>query len=227
MIVRSAIRAVIERSRAVSVRAAHRWRKPTHHLIHIPKNGGTAIRQALAHRVSLSEPYYHHRYRDIAEEYGHLRRFGIVRNPWSRTYSRYVFSKRTCMGWNDERKDYMERVSFADFVRDRRIFDIPEHPGQPWMGPMTSWFDQLEWLRDENGIVVCDALRLEYLNDDLSAYFGKRTVVPRKNSTGPKEDYRRAYTDELIQIIADTFRADIDHFGFTFDGAATRNIATM
>ncbi len=31
------------------------------------------------------------------------------------------------------------------------------------------------------------------------------------------------YSDELAEIIGDVFREDIDHFGFTFDGPATRN----
>jgi hypothetical protein len=31
------------------------------------------------------------------------------------------------------------------------------------------------------------------------------------------------YTDELAEIVAKTFQADIDYFGFTFEGTATRN----
>ena len=35
------------------------------------------------------------------------------------------------------------------------------------------------------------------------------------------------YNDELTEIVAETFRDDIEHFGFSFDGPATRNIAAV
>jgi hypothetical protein len=119
----------------------------------------------------------------------------------------------------------MDTASFEDFVRDQKIFTIPEHPGQPWMGPMNSWFNQLEWIKDENGQVVCDCLRLEYLDHDLSSYFHQSIRPHRKNSTRKEYDYRRVYTEELAEIVERTFQDDIEYFGFGFDGPATRNIA--
>ncbi len=41
--------------------------------------------------------------------------------------------------------------------------------------------------------------------------------------TQSRYDYRSMYTDELAEIVARLFRDDIDYFGFTFDGPATRN----
>jgi hypothetical protein len=32
------------------------------------------------------------------------------------------------------------------------------------------------------------------------------------------------YSDELADIVARRFRDDIQHFGFSFDGPATRNV---
>jgi hypothetical protein len=32
------------------------------------------------------------------------------------------------------------------------------------------------------------------------------------------------YTDELADIISTLFREDIEYFGFSFDGMATRNV---
>lgn len=121
----------------------------------------------------------------------------------------------------------MATATFDDFVRDRKFFTIPEHPGQPWMGPMNSWFNQLEWIRDENGIVRCDCLRLEHLSDDMCGYFGTRVRLPEANVTKKRYDYRDMYNDETAQIVADTFQEDIDYFGFRFDGSATKNIVTL
>jgi hypothetical protein len=199
-----------------------------YHFIHIPKNGGQSIRYALELQrdISLSEPY-HYRYVDIADRVGrNLRFFCVVRNPWSRTASRYHFGRQNARQWpvDDPRRQYIERASFADYVRDQKILPIPEHPGQPWMGPLSSWFNQLEWIRDEHGRVVCDCLRLEHLDADLPDYLGRPVTQRRRNVTEDRYDYRTMYDDELAEIVAKTFRADIEYFGFTFDGPATRNV---
>jgi hypothetical protein len=202
-----------------------------YHFIHIPKNGGNSVREALKKRgdVSLSSPF-HYRYIEVADKVGrNLQFFCIVRNPWSRTASRFVFGKQNARKWpsGDPRKSYLEKASFEDFVRDRKVFDIPEHPGQPWMGPLSSWLNHLEWIQDEEKKVVCDCLRLEHLNEDISAYFGDDIELPRKNATKETYDYRRMYSDRLVEIVASTFKEDIRYFGFTFESAATQNIANL
>jgi hypothetical protein len=199
-----------------------------YHFIHIPKCGGNSIRAALGNRndVSLSRPF-HHRYVDIADNVGRdLTFFCVVRNPWSRTASRFVFARQNAENWDDDdpRKIYIKTATFDDFVRDQKVFPIPQHPGQPWMGPMSSWMNQLEWITDENNTVKCDCLRLEHINDDISAYFSDEIALPNRNITKERYDYREMYSDELRGIIAATFRDDIDYFGFEFDGAATKNV---
>lgn len=198
------------------------------HFIHIPKNAGESVRAALDREwdVSLSTPY-HYRYVDIAGKVGRqLRFFAVVRNPWSRTASRYHFARQNAERWpiDDPRRKYIAQATFADYVKDRRLFPIPEHPEQPWMGPLSSWFNQLEWVRDENGLVACDCLRMERLDKDLSAYLGRDLELRKRNVTQARFDYREMYTDELATIVADFFKEDIEYFGFSFDGPATRNV---
>ena len=59
---------------------------------------------------------------------------------------------------DDPRKSYIEKATFEDFVRERKVFQIPNHPDQPWMGPLNLWFNQLELTRYEENLVVCDCL---------------------------------------------------------------------
>jgi hypothetical protein len=92
------------------------------------------------------------------------------------------------------------------------------------MGPLTSWFNQLDWLCDENRAVACDCLRMERLEFDLQAYLKRRIRLGRRNVTKQRYDYRTMYSDELADIVARRFRDDIQHFGFSFDGPATRNV---
>ena len=208
-----------------------RRKRYKYHFIHIPKNGGNSVRQALKRRadVSVSRPY-HYRYVDIADAVGRdLQFFCIVRNPWSRTASRFVFAKQNAESWpnDDPRRLYIEQASFADFVHDQVTLPIPGRPDQPWMGPMNSWFNHLEWIRDEQNEVVCDCLRLEHISDDLNAYFAATIELGKRNVTHERYDYRSMYDDDLADVVARTFAEDIDYFGFTFEGAATRNIATL
>ena len=203
-------------------------RRARFHFIHIPKNAGQSVRDALSLQadVSLSDPY-HYRYVDIADRVGrHLNFFTVVRNPWSRTASRYHFARQNAAIWpaDDPRRMFITQASFADFIREHRILPIPEHPGQPWMGPLSSWFNQLEWIRDESGTVACQCLSMEHLDEDLSAYLGRPIGLRRRNVTQEKYDYRSMYTEELVDIVARLFQADIEHFGFEFEGAAARNV---
>lgn len=202
--------------------------KKKYHFIHIPKNGGNSVRKILKTRgdVVLSEPF-HHRYVDVAPESGdELKYFCIVRNPWARTASRFMFGKQNALKWpeNDPRRIYILNASFSDFVQDQKIFEIPRHPGKPWMGPLSSWFNQLEWIKDKSGEVKCDCLRLECIDHDLSVYFNSPIVAPNQNKTKVDYDYRVLYTDELVEKVAEIFSEDIEYFGFTFKGAATRHI---
>jgi hypothetical protein len=203
-------------------------RRARFHFIHIPKNAGLSVRDALylERDISLSNPY-HYRYIDIAGEIGrHIKCFAVVRNPWSRTASRYHYWRQNAPKWpvDDPRRIYIEKATFADFVREQKILPIPDHPGQPWMGPLTSWFNQLDWLRDESGAVACDCLRMERLEVDLEAYLNRRIRLRQRNVTKRRYDYRSMYTDALADIVARLFRDDIEHFGFSFDGPAARNI---
>lgn len=221
---RKGIRSLV-RDAVVSYRSDPR--RARFHFIHIPKNAGQAVRDALVLQrdVSMSDPY-HYRYVDIADRVGrHLRFFAVVRNPWSWVASRYRYARRSSGKWStdDPRRSYIEGATFADFVRDRRVLPIPDHPGQPWMGPLTAWFSQLSWLQDERGEVACDCLRLERLEEDLPAYLDRRIDLRRRNATGGGDDYRSMYTDQLAESVGRLFRDDIEHFGFTFDGPATRN----
>ncbi|MEQ1856289.1 MAG: hypothetical protein ABL963_07460 [Longimicrobiales bacterium] len=198
-------------------------RPKTRHFIHIPKNGGMAVRLALALKgVALERPL-HSRYVDLEPKTGR-RYFCVVRNPWSRTASRYLYTKRNAAEWpdTDPRRQYIESVTFEQYIDDRRVFPIPGQVDRAW--PLSLWIDQLDWITDRKGSVAGDCLRLEELDGDLSAYFGRHINVQRASlfRTGPY-NYRSMYSARAIQAVADAFARDIDHFGFDFDRGATRN----
>lgn len=200
----------------------------THHFIHIPKNGGMAIREYLQRRggVGLTDPF-HYRYRDLDPETlkGKLA-FCLIRNPWSRTASRYHYAKQQALKWDtsDPRRQYIESIDFAAFVRDRKVVNGIKFPGKPWMGPTFAWENQIEWIVDEASIVSGVCLRFEHMDKDLSELLGENVKIEPKNVTRSTSDYKSLYTEELADLVRQHHKRDIDYFGFTFDGAATRNV---
>lgn len=195
---------------------------------HIPQNPGTSGRVALERRgdVSLGEPFYPQHIHHVGEFGRHLHYSRMIRSPWSRAASRYVLSRQTARGWasDDPRKRSIEQANFEDFEREQRIFEIPEHPGKLWMGPMNSWLNQLDWITDEDQNVPCDCLRMERLDTDMETYFGEPLKVLRENTTGHRDNDRELYTAPLIEIAGETFHRGIDYFGFTFDEPVTKGI---
>lgn len=220
---------------------------PKKHLfIHIPKNGGMAIRHAkalegtlvLANRRRLKsksyadavkdqmqrsggQPSYEHaRFRDVDLSVRRATRpFAIVRNPWSRTLSRFKFAVQTRGAGGAEIA--FTRVAFEAFLDERHEWGGVDYF---WHRAIRGWFPQKDYLVDENGHLSPDILRQEYLGKELKQYLRLESDLERRNVSKASADNDMAlYTDNMIQIVADWYADDIELFGFDFDTPASRN----
>lgn len=165
--------------------------------------------------------YEHARYRDIDVCVRQAcRAFAIVRNPWSRTVSRFKFALQTRN--NGAGKADYNKSTFERFLAERYSFGTEPYY---WHRAIRSWYPQRDYVVDENERIVPDILRQEYLGDELGRYLGLKSSLKRRNiSTGAQTDYREIYTRETLQIVADWYAVDIELFGFDFDTPATRNL---
>lgn len=211
--------------------------------VHIPKNGGMTIRKGIPGKILVADPQFHvsgqytselyetmaehgehhgaqhARWRDFREDLRNTRRaFAIVRNPWDRTVSRYTFS---CVA---EGKDY----TFREFLEERH-----EYGGKPyfWHRAIRGWYPQVDYVTDEGGKLQCDILR--FGTDDVLNYFElKKPLDVRNVSNGQaigsviknRKDYRDFYGPDEFEIVRDWYHKDIEFFGFTFEGGASRNL---
>ena len=181
-----------------------RWGVPTHYF---PFDGQEQK------YLDLIGNWQHARIRDIKPEFMHSP-FTIIRNPWSRTISRYFYSRKN---GNEEAQG-----SFEEWLESRHKFaNVP----YLWLRTSRGWYSQMEYITSEQGDVMCDVLRFENYDKDLELYLGlpKDFIMPAINVGNYNGVYKEIYTPETIQIVADWYKDDIDYFGFDFDTAATRN----
>ncbi|MEJ6390246.1 sulfotransferase family 2 domain-containing protein [Gymnodinialimonas ulvae] len=216
-----------------------------HLFIHIPKNGGLTIRnsRAMRRRVVLADPYFHKspaytqalaeamaaermhhgnqhaRLIDVrADVRARLQAVAIIRNPWSRTYSRFLFGGKAALK-RGRRPDFSQQA-FEAFLEQRHTYaDKPFF----WHRAVKGWYPQLDYVRDEQGRIAADILRLEHMDAEIARYFGVEGMRTANHSRQKAPHYTEVYTDRTRQIVADWYAADIETFGFDFVGGATRN----
>jgi hypothetical protein len=214
--------------------------------IHIPKNAGVSVRKSphLAGKLISAERYFHKsraytqaveacmseagahhghqhaRWRDLDPKVtSRLQAVAVVRNPWARTYSRWRFARYAEV--QGKGGGAYENVSFEEFLEERHVYGDRDYY---WHRAVRGWFPQRDYVTDEAGNLVVDLLRFEALDDESTRYFDLPEPVRKRNVTRAEhEDYRQAYSERMIDIIADWYREDIETFGFDFDTPATRN----
>lgn len=216
--------------------------------IHIPKNGGMTIRHSdvLKKRIRTAKKdklindaytmglkrkmkktgdhpgHEHARYRDVNPAFLKDGAFAIVRNPWSKVVSRFMFAKQV-IEMEKAPPDYANVSSLEAFLEERHKWGSETYM---WHRAVRGWYPQKDHVVNNEGAVSCDILRLEHLEDDIKKYFNIDTMTGPRNVTEQKVNYKDLYTDKTIQIVADWYKIDIDYWDFDFDTPARRNFWT-
>jgi hypothetical protein len=205
--------------------------------VHIAKTGGTSVRSAL-NPLRWRDPYYvpificsklsqltGHRIgakfprhakviaaREMLprELFDRLFKFAFVRNPWDLQISSYHHLRR-------ERPRLLEGIEdFSAFLRWKLD---PERHYQYHID--TSIDIQSDYLIDLDGRIIVDFIgKYEQLQQDFNDVCGrigiKPKTLPHKRRATDRNDYRKYYSDDTAQLVADFFKRDIENFGYTF-----------
>lgn len=212
--------------------------------VHIAKTGGTSVRAALKryrwmdryapaivlinlldqvtrprHRLGCKFP--RHAKAIAAREmlpteiYESLFKFVFVRNPWDLQVSSFHHIRR-------EKPASLQGVTtFADFVKLK--FD----PCRPYDYMLdVSQERQHEYITDLQGRVIVDFIgRYERLQADFDRICDRlglpRRPLPHHRRATDRDDYRRYYSDEIAELVAEHYRRDIELFGYSFDANST------
>jgi tetratricopeptide (TPR) repeat protein len=189
--------------------------------IHVPKNGGTSIKEVLDMPGGGHPPwqFYARGYPQLWERYTI---FAVVRNPWDRAVSAFHHAKMRRSHWHDEQmglhpdyrllhdKSFEECVSILFHQRERLRHE--------------SWHEQSFFIVDPDApdqrIVVDHLLRFESLTADFAELCRKLGIdcqsLPTVNTSQRSRAYREYYNDETRKMIENVYRADIDNFGYSF-----------
>lgn len=206
--------------------------------VHIAKTGGTSVRAALAplrwrdplywpaflcsrlshltgHRIASKLPRHA---KVIAakemlphEVFEKLFKFAFVRNPWDLQVSSWHHIRR-------ERPHLLQGIEdFPAFIRWKL------DPARPYQYHIDTSIElQSDYLKDLSGKIIVDFIgHYETLQDDFDKVCQTIGIaakqLPHKRQAKDRSDYRKYYSDELAELVAQHFRQDIETLGYTFD----------
>ena len=215
--------------------------------VHVPKNAGSALSQALGgvhHYWPMHVPW-----RTLKDNVGGRPGFGFIRNPWARMHSLYYFlcyspprhmqrvntPEIKQMGferWLLEGENWMsnEPIDGMISIRQNGLRYEPVSPTNTYKGidqlvhptlgfPPQQRRPSLWWL---DGLPPENIGKVENLDADLKRIatrlgFEVKPVRRLNRTSGKPPDYRHEYTPEMIDHVAHYAKMDIDFGAYSFE----------
>lgn len=209
--------------------------------IHIQKAGGSSIQRLfeqldseLVTQIAIDPAKNRPKHcfaTDISEVIGdqmfnEYTTFSVVRNPFDRLVSWYWMLK--LRSFEEENPDVIETA--GDKVNFALIDALNEHAStfEEFVSLSEDhlcslfkrfFFNQLDYLSEDNNVIVDHVLKFESLNDDFAKFAkqqGITNTLSHINKTPRKADYHSYYSDASQQIVAERFQRDLDYFNYRF-----------
>jgi hypothetical protein len=193
----------------------------------VAKAGSSSIQKAFL-RYDKEDTHnlgHYHLLDDIDDKTKDYFKFTFVRNPWARCVSLY-FYKRQVKG-----HDVYRNADFKEFVMsDDRKFSLLHLSDWCLHSPnlhriwteLNPFENQIDWISDEYGNVLADFVgKVENFQEDLNTVCDKIGIPHQKIlhvNRSEHKHYTEYYDNETIQVVAERFKKDIEHFGYKFGG---------
>lgn len=134
--------------------------------------------------------------------------FAVVRNPWDRAVSQYVYMRQ-----RDDLRDFIGMKHDASFKHYLHLIGRKKH---------VQWEEQVAFVHDGDGTALVDHIgRFEALEDSASEIFRRVGVhgaqLPHE-LRGERGAYQTFYDDESAEMVGSMYAADVRAFGYSFDG---------
>lgn len=200
------------------LRRARAWRDVGLIFVHVPKNGGTSINNALYERFMG-----HYRVCDIErvrpDLYCSLPSLAVSRNPWERTYSAWNFARKGAEmkdGAQIKKPSRYRTPEFASFER----FVMEWLPNRDLEREDYVFRSQSQFLLTRKGDIGVSHLgRIEdsrtYL-PFLEETLGRKVKIGHLNrSTNPSRN-SEIYTPAMRDVVARCYETDLSRFSYDF-----------
>lgn len=194
--------------------------------VHLPKTGGCSIEKSLSSEFSLNSPHplrkkgFHLNYQhatleeniDFHDGCSTFFSFCFVRNPWDRIVSFYSHRSQRHGAWKTGSRppDSFSFESMVNYLYFKNFPDFFVHCPYTFIRPCSTWTKGTSFVgRFEN-------LQLDF--DKVCATLGVRLrKLPKSNKSSHKE-YTSYYNDDLINMVGDMYKQDIEAFNYKFNG---------
>lgn len=195
--------------------------------IHIPKNAGTSIYKTYFDDGTGRGRFFgHHNWNkysnQITNKWKSYTTFSVVRNPWDRVVSNYVYARKEESYWhnaiNPEKSemgkhfdyDTLKSKSFSEAVE---IIDELEHQG---------WRPQYPYICDGDlNIKVDYVIKMEKLDEGMKEMFEEENIdveyeMSEKNVTRGNRNCENWYDEKTRRKVAEYYKTDINLFNYLF-----------
>lgn len=185
--------------------------------IHIPKCGGIALANTLFGNLGPGHvPVKSFQLVLTKEQFDSYFKFTIVRNPWDRAVSAFLFLKKG--GFNERDRLWAEKHfkninTFDEFVKKWLVKkgSLQELHFKP----------QYEYICDTRGNLMVDYIgRFEDYKNSYDYILSRVGLNPgemkKENVTEGRRDYKAYYTPETMAIVGELYKKDIELLGYSF-----------
>ena len=173
--------------------------------IHNPKTAGTSISNWLDENFATIPGRKHGHIVEVNEFFPRTEiTFGVVRNPWERLASWYMFSNGGT-------------ISFKEWMLTRFVNYQNSLSYQPFLLWARNWYKldtpQYNWFGTHTIILKYENLEEEFTQ--IQELLGCDKPLPKLN-TSRDYDYKDLYTPELKDLVWDVYMKDIIEYGYTY-----------
>lgn len=188
--------------------------------IHVPKCAGTSLKQVLD-LPGRGHPPWNWFAENFPRKWNSYLKFAIVRNPWERFVSAYIYARMKESYWHNEHAGLHPDYPLLSTKTFEECCFIAQKQRQALKHE--SWYPQHLWLAQQlNGqcrLMVDLVLRYEKLNEDIaliSARLGLESIELPRINVSQHSCYRDYYDEETRAIVSDLYATDIALFDYQF-----------
>lgn len=190
--------------------------------IHIPKAAGMSLANAIYGNFAGSHAKVSdYRYIFAENEFDRFFKFSFVRNPWDRLYSAYSFLKKGGINSQDKNWSELNLSRYKNF----------EHFVMEWVSGKNI-YSYIHFVPQVDFLIIpgISKIQIDYLgffenlNDDFDYISSKIKVSNRlrhiNKTISRKKTYAEMYNKDMISLVHNVYRKDIDIFGYSFDNSS-------